>query len=616
MATLYFLVLPVIWLGVLGPDPLAGDLAQRLGPTYAPLLGSAGKAAASWFMVFNMFHGTLAPLTGVARTLSQLSEDGLLPEVFAIRNKKDCPWVAIVVTAGAAILFLLIGDPVWLVAAANFTYLIGIALPSVAVWLLRKDQPDLARPYRAPRGTILLGLVAAGVWGVSTILGFEQFGLPTVLLGLGLAYSGSALYAWRKWSDRRKANKKGAARSLHLKLTGAMLLVLTLDGAGYLMAVRSVHGEHAALVAALEDIFVAVAVLTITVGLVLPGMIAHSAVEVSAAADRLATGTLADFSRAMVALSAGDLDAAHARVDVVPVVVNSRDEVGDMAASFNTLQAEVARAAFALGGAREGLRGARKELTEINASLERRVGERTAELEATHAKLVQAARRAGMAEVAIGVLHNVGNVLNSVNVSAELVSSKVKKSRAANLGKVSALLDEHRGDLGAFITDDDKGKQIPAYVAMLAQHLDEERQTLVSELESLTKNIEHIKRIVSSQQAFAKAESMAEVLDPKEVFEEAVRLNARTSQGTAIRVVRSYADVRPIEADKHALLQILLNLINNAVDAVEARTDSCERPTRGSALIRAISCGSSRTASRPSRTATATGSTALPSRRR
>ena len=382
MAALYFIVLPIVWLGALGPEPLGRDLAQELGPTFAPLLGGTAKAAAIWFMMFNMFHGTVAPLAGAARTLAQLSEDGLLPRVLARRSSTDAPWVATLLTAGMAIAFLLAGDPIWLIAAANLTYLIGIGLPSVAVWLLRRDAPEMERPFRAPRGTIVLGLLAAAGWGVATVLGFQQFGLPTVLAGITFAYAGSALYAWRKFSDRRLAGLPGVAQSLHLKLTGAMLLVLVLDGAGYLLAVNSVGGHGSARVTLLEDIFVVVALLTISVGLILPGMIAHSAVEVSRAADRLAKGTLADFSRAMEALSAGDLDAAHARVDFQPVVVHSRDEVGAMAISFNTLQREVARAAIGLDGAREGLRRARQDLQDTNASLERRVEERTADLHA------------------------------------------------------------------------------------------------------------------------------------------------------------------------------------------------------------------------------------------
>ena len=382
MAALYFIVLPIVWLGALGPEPLGRDLAQELGPTFAPLLGGTAKAAAIWFMMFNMFHGTVAPLAGAARTLAQLSEDGLLPRVLARRSSTDTPWVATLLTAGMAIAFLLAGDPIWLIAAANLTYLIGIGLPSVAVWLLRRDAPEMERPFRAPRGTIVLGLLSAAGWGVATVLGFQQFGLPTVLAGITFAYAGSALYAWRKFSDRRQAGLPGVAQSLHLKLTGAMLLVLVLDAAGYLLAVNSVGGHGSARVTVLEDIFVVVALLTISVGLILPGMIAHSAVEVSGAADRLAKGTLADFSRAMEALSAGDLDAAHARVDFQPVVVHSRDEVGAMAISFNTLQREVARAAIGLDGAREGLRRARQDLQDTNASLERRVEERTADLHA------------------------------------------------------------------------------------------------------------------------------------------------------------------------------------------------------------------------------------------
>lgn len=377
MATLFFGVLPIVWLGTLGPEPLGKDLALELGPTFAPLFGAGAKAAAIAFMMFNMFHGTLAPLAGSVRTLSQLSEDGLLPRFFADRARTDTPWIATLFTAGMAIVFLLIGDPIWLIAAANLTYLIGISLPSIAVWLLRRDAPDMARPYRAPRGTIMMGVVAALVWGLSTVLGFQQFGLPTVLAGIALAYSGAALYACRCFSDRRRAGLPGIARTLHVKLTGAMLAVLLLDGAGYYLAVHFVPGDQKALVAALADIFVVVALLTITVGLVLPGMIAHSAVEVSKAAVKLATGTLMDFSRAMSALAEGNLDEARAKIDYAPVSVHGRDEIGQMAASFNVLQEEVARAAVGLNGAREGLRTARTALTESHSRLEQQVILRT-----------------------------------------------------------------------------------------------------------------------------------------------------------------------------------------------------------------------------------------------
>jgi hypothetical protein len=362
MAGVYFIVLPVIWLGVLGPEPLGRDLATVLGPTFAPLLGSAGKAAAVWFVMLNMFHGTLQPLAGATRTMSQLADDGLLPRFLSLRLKAtDCPWAATTLTATAAIIFLIAGDPVWMIAAANFTYLIGICMPNIAAYLLRRDLPDAERPYRAPRGTIVLGLVAAVISLFAAILGFEQFGLPTVVFGLALAYSGAALYAWRVVEDRLRAGLPAVAQALHVKLTGAMVAVLVLDGIAYLLAVNTVAEGHHELVSVLADIFVVVALLTVSVGLVLPGMITYSAIEVSSAAKRLTRGPLRDFSNAMGALGRGDLEEAHASVNIVPVRVNSRDELGEMGQSFNVLQEEVREAAVGLGEAREKLRAAREE---------------------------------------------------------------------------------------------------------------------------------------------------------------------------------------------------------------------------------------------------------------
>ncbi|HVN35709.1 MAG TPA: amino acid permease [Casimicrobiaceae bacterium] len=361
MASLYFIVLPIVWLGVLGPAQLGNDLMLILGPTFAPVFGSFAKAAAIWFMMFNMFHGTLQPLAGATRTISQLAEDGLLPRALMKRSRTDAPWVSTCLTAGMAVFFLLLGDPIWLVAAANFTYLIGICLPNVAVWLLRRNQPEGLRPYRAPRGMIVAGLAAAAIWIVTAVLGFQQFGMTTVLVGVLFAYSGSVLYAWRRFSDRRREGLPGVANTLHIKLTGAMLLVLAFDGAGYLLAVTSLPHQSSALVSILEDIFVAVAILSISVGLVLPGILAHAMVQVSEAATAMSKGAMASFSNALLALGRGDLDAAHARVDVVPVRVHSGDEVGAMAASVNVLQEDIARAAGSLDRAREELRVARHD---------------------------------------------------------------------------------------------------------------------------------------------------------------------------------------------------------------------------------------------------------------
>ncbi len=247
------------------------------------------------------------------------------------------------------------------------------------------------------------------------MLGFQQFGLPTVLVGLSFAYSGAALYAWRKFTDRRRAGLPGVAHTLHLKLTGAMLLVLAMDAAGYLLAVENIAKGNLALKAGLEDIFVAVAILTIAVGLLLPGMIAHSVMEVSLAATRLVQGPLADFTRAMRSLGRGDLSGSYVSGKFLPVTVNSRDEVGQMAESFNALQHEVAEAAQGLNAAREGLRGARTELIDANAKLE------NSNLQLILAKDEAEAANTAKSSFLAGMSHELRTPLNAILGFSEII---------------------------------------------------------------------------------------------------------------------------------------------------------------------------------------------------
>jgi diguanylate cyclase (GGDEF)-like protein len=146
------------------------------------------------------------------------------------------------------------------------------------------------------------------------------------------------------------------------------VFVLAFDAVGYILAVNAIPPAHPAFVAALEDIFVVVALLTISVGIVLPGIIANSADQVRQAAERLANGALRDFAAAMRALGDGKLEDAHVSVDIDPVVVHSRDELGAMAESFNALQLGIKQAAIGLNSAREGLHRSRAELMQAKES--------------------------------------------------------------------------------------------------------------------------------------------------------------------------------------------------------------------------------------------------------
>jgi PAS domain S-box-containing protein len=498
-------------------------------------------------------------------------------------------------------------------------------------------------------------------------------------------------------ADRIKMGQPAVARTLHIKLTGAMLIVLVLDATGYLMAVQSIPSADAQLLAVLADIFVVVAILTISVGLVLPGMIAHAATQVSQAAQQ-AQGTMTDFSRAMEALSRGDLSETKVSFALPLTLVHSRDEMGDMAENFAELQVEIGRAAKGMEGARLGLLKAR-ELTLSNTQLQIELAERrraegkareqaalldkasdailvcdlagaiaymnpaakalygwqlseftggtgigvlfkdptqfektlelvlaqgdwsgelaqltkagqnlTVEsrwtllkdnddkptslllinddiaarkaaelaLAQANARLQDLSRQAGMAEIATNVLHNVGNVLNSVNVSTSVIGTKINKLPIANLGRVCALLEEHSADLGEYLTSDAKGKVIPSYLRILGNQAAEDKESLLAELNSLVKNVDHIKAIVAKQQSYAHVAGIIEKNSATDLIEDALRLSTVVDGGHEVGIVRDFAVVPEIHTDKHKVVQILVNLINNSKQAcVAAERGDC-----------------------------------------
>ncbi len=192
-------------------------------------------------------------------------------------------------------------------------------------------------------------------------------------------------------------------------------------------------------------------------------------------------------------------------------------------------------------------------------------------LEKARRDLMDASRLAGMAEVATGVLHNVGNVLNSLNVSASVVADGLRQSKTASLEKLGALLREHTADLGDFLTRDPKGKLVPEFLESLARHFSEERGRLLQEVESLQKNIDHIKEIVSMQQAYATTIGVVEPHDPVALMEDSILMNAGALLRHDVKIVRDFKPVPPVLAEKGKVLQILINLIRNSKYALDEK---------------------------------------------
>ena len=190
-------------------------------------------------------------------------------------------------------------------------------------------------------------------------------------------------------------------------------------------------------------------------------------------------------------------------------------------------------------------------------------------------KLLETSRLAGMAEVATGVLHNVGNVLNSVNVSAGLVLEKLRRSKAPKLAKAAALLTAQNGNLGEYLTKDPNGQKLPGYLAKLGEFFIAENAELLEEVDQLGRNIEHIKEVVAMQQSYAKVSGVFENLPPHRLVEDAIAMNIGAFERHGVVVNQQFSPVPLVRVDRHKVLQILINLFRNAKYALDEikRTD-------------------------------------------
>jgi NO-binding membrane sensor protein with MHYT domain len=205
-----------------------------------------------------------------------------------------------------------------------------------------------------------------------------------------------------------------------------------------------------------------------------------------------------------------------------------------------------------------------------NARLAQSLQRITLELKAAQGDLLASARQAGMAEIANNVLHNVGNVLNSVNVSASLIGERLRESKDQNLAKTVQLINEHTEDLGEFLTYDERGKVLPGYLNKLVVALAAEKQSISAELQSMTRSIDHIKDIVATQQSYSGAISVIEPVQMVDLIEDALRMNTASIARHQIKINKEFGALPVLLLDKHLVLQILVNLIGNAKQALNA----------------------------------------------
>ena len=202
-----------------------------------------------------------------------------------------------------------------------------------------------------------------------------------------------------------------------------------------------------------------------------------------------------------------------------------------------------------------------------------------AELDAAHKQLMDASRRAGMAEIATNVLHNVGNILNSVTVSAGLVRSALRTSRAKGLEQAVRMINEHAERISDFLSNDENGKLLREYLHEISVALQEEQQQMIVELEQLGRGIDHIRDVVTMQQSYAGTTGVVTAVRIKDLVDDAVRINGQKLDRDGVTVVRDIAFMPKARLDRARVLQVLVNLIGNASEALRTSPPEARRVT-------------------------------------
>ena len=255
-------------------------------------------------------------------------------------------------------------------------------------------------------------------------------------------------------------------------------------------------------------------------------------------------------------LISGPIHKLHSGTEVIgkgnldyKVGTDAKDEIGQLSRAFDEM-------AESLKQSTTSIENLNREITERKQA--------QAELQTAQEKLIDIARQVGMAETATDVLHNVGNVLNSVSVTTASIRKRVHDSKVSYLTEVVGLLEEHADDLSTFMITEERGRKLPAFLANLSKELIAEQEHSLEALEALTKHVEHMAEIIRLQQSYSKTTGMVELASVVELVEDAIRINAEALTRHGVEVKRELAYLPPVLLDHHKVLQILTNLISNA----------------------------------------------------
>ncbi len=208
------------------------------------------------------------------------------------------------------------------------------------------------------------------------------------------------------------------------------------------------------------------------------------------------------------------------------------------------------------------------ELADHKEHLEEIVKKRTQELKDTQEKLIKKAHKAGMADIATGTLHNIGNILSSVKTSTQFIRNNYKSEFFDKFKKANTLLRENKDNIEDFILHNPKSKKLIQYYLKLEEGIDEDTGIIKEHIDRLSDKVEAIADVIAAQQSYAGAASLTENFNLSDIIEDALTMQQESLSEYNISIEKEFNDIQEVPVQKTKLIHLLVNLINNAKDAM------------------------------------------------
>ncbi len=224
------------------------------------------------------------------------------------------------------------------------------------------------------------------------------------------------------------------------------------------------------------------------------------------------------------------------------------------------------------------MKSTEERILQFNKELEKRVEDRTLQLVAAQEELMDKAHRAGMAVIATDSIHNIGNILNSVNVSIEEMGNVLSHSKLGGLQKLSHLLSDHEQNLGNFFQKDPRAALLPRYLTGLASTLSSEQEVIQDEISCLVTKFNLMRDVVMTQQNYAKMNLETVNASIIDIVEDALRIQAPSLSDLEIRIHRNYRNKLTATLAKAKLVHVVTNLIKNSKEALKDKPKDGKPP--------------------------------------